>query len=193
LSRQHWYPEVQKRYFPKVPPREQAVEMPAALALPAMDEPFLPPGTDTTGQAGHDSAKSPSKVLPEARVIPPQTAVIPEPKPANKPERPVERKGPRAMDSVVIRDIQGVMAGQRVHFHVNIALFSSASGLSAKLPPFEEAIRAVTSNIFYFTSPGKAKIPEIEQQILQKAGFLFPDGKLIRVELQGLELEKVLP
>lgn len=97
----------------------------------------------------------------------------------------------RAMDSATLSHLEGSMNSNKVHYRFDLVLFSREMGLRTKLPPFEEAIRAVAGNIFYFTVPGKAMLPELEQQVLQKAGFLFPDGRLIRVEVRNLELEPV--
>jgi len=234
-SRHRWLPRVEARFsHASVKKVESPAELPPTLTLPAMDEPFLPPGSDTNGASSPDSGHAGVGVEPvqgpkpepekkvELPVPDPHKTAAPPPKPtgehpivakqepiqektpkavsqpAPKIEplpvaRPVENQAPRAMDSAVIHNIEGKMAGERVQFHGNLALYSSTGDLARKLPPFEEAIRAVTGNIFYFTVPGKAKIPEIELQILQKAGFLFPDGKLIRVELRDLELEEAPP
>lgn len=185
-------------------PTEILAELPPELELPPMDAAFLPPEEPHSPPPQekapeHHSEPAPAEpskhVEPEAHAA---KAPLHQPMPphfdAPKPEEKVvvpPAPTVRAMDSATLSHLEGSMNNNKVHYRFDLMLFSREKGLRSKLPPFEEAIRAVAGNIFYFTVPGKAMLPELEQQVLQKAGFLFPDGRLIRVEVRNLELEPV--
>lgn len=198
-------------------PSEILAELPPELELPPMDAAFLPPeesskhsepDVHTAKTAPSPSPEETTQHHPEPAHTEPSkhsepevhAAKVPQTHPAppqyHAPEPDVKVIAPpvpaiRAMDSATLSHLEGSMNNNKVHYRFDLTLFSREKGLRSKLPPFEEAIRAVAGNIFYFTVPGKAMLPELEQQVLQKAGFLFPDGRLIRVEVRNLELEPV--
>jgi hypothetical protein len=218
LTRTHWMPLVQARFGHASLQKVSVVPAELNMELPPMDGEFLPPEDDsiempqdsspeqvpviapttaTTTSTPQQETKAPSPEQMEHKETPKET---PHPIATQKtvtppPEKPViiASFAEHAMDSAVISDIQGVFKDRKVRFHCNLALFSSTGGLDRKLTDFEDALRAVIANIFYFTVPGKTNLPEIERQVLLKAGFVFPDGKLIRVEVRNLELESVAP
>ena len=212
-TRSHWLPKIQSLLAKLHKPSTgsvataataapaapaQGTETPAAQGPASLD---LPPMEDM-GQPDPALAAAQGKTEPSKEAKPAeQAAKTEEAKPAEA-KAVVTDKSPAAraparpeelhpLDSALISDIKGRFPGKDVAFRCNLALFSSAHGLQGKLPPFEESLRAVTSNIFYFTGSGKPNLPDLEQQILLKAGFLFPEGKLIRVELRDLQLEAI--
>lgn len=95
----------------------------------------------------------------------------------------------KAMDSLRMASIQGRMAEGRVGYRTDVVLYMRKKVRRAYTAGQLESIRVVIQNIFYFTEPRKDQIPEIEQQILQKAGFLLPDGQIFLVSLQNLTME----
>jgi hypothetical protein len=182
---------------------EKLAELPPELELPPMDAAFLPQESasspDSMNEQNTPSTQNHAPVStapstndpPKSDLSHPASTTQIHAKPTPAPILSHEPNMPRAMDSTILQGLNGTLKGKSVRFRCDIALFSSQSGLRAKLSPYEEAIRVVATNIFYFTVPGKAILPDIEQQVLQKAGFLFPDGRLIRVEVRNLELEPV--
>jgi hypothetical protein len=206
-TRSHWLPQAQhivQKWTQKWTHKEEIKtelppEMPPEIGMPNMDAEFLPPATDTVKgkMAEQLEGEKPAthEVAPPEKQSSEKPAVHGKGKPEMK-ERVVVQSmpaRPKALDSVLIRDISGRLQGKNVQFRCELMLYSSIGGLRAKAEPFEDAIKAVTANIFYFSGSGKTKIPEIELQVLQKAGFLFPEGRLIQVTIQNLQLEPVLP
>jgi|GEM_PF-4369060 len=211
MTRAHWKTKVLAHFGIRTLPAVDSVPAGLNMALPPMDADFLPPQVDS---AAVDSGAEPT-AEPAANPTPPATSPKPTPAETHVPASAATEhvKAPplpapavpnayapvgyapvvRAMDSAVIADLSGNLKDRKVRFHCNLVLFSSSEGLERKLPDFEEALRAVTANIFYFTVPGKTNLPDIERQVLLKAGFVFPDGKLIRVEVRHLEMESVAP
>ena len=188
-SRVLWLEKVKLRLH-LAKPALVAQDLPPSMDLPAMDSQFLPSADSVEKETKKpESAPVATKV---AAIVPTSEPVRPVSKVADVPAKAVLQSSATtvAMDSAELHGVSGTLQG-KVQYHCNVILYSSEGGLVRKLPPFDEALRAVISNIFYFTVPGKANLPELERQVLQKTGFLFPEGKLVRVEVRGLELEPV--
>jgi len=95
----------------------------------------------------------------------------------------------RERDSVRIGDFQAKLSRPGVVVRGDLVLFSTEKGLANRYPAFAPAVKVAIENIFYITQPENLKIPKLEAQILQKVGFVFPQGAVSRVELRNLHTE----
>lgn len=95
----------------------------------------------------------------------------------------------RERDSVRIVGFQARLSRPGVVVRGDLLLFSTEKGLTNRYPAFAPAVKVAIENIFYITQPENLKIPKLEAQILQKVGFVFPQGAVSRVELRNLHTE----
>ena len=95
----------------------------------------------------------------------------------------------RMKDSVVLRGFVSPLSRPGVRVKGDLWLYSSEKGLSARFAPFAPTVEVALENIFYITQPENLKIPQLEAQILQRVGFVFPQGAVGRVELRHLHTE----
>jgi len=144
--------------------------------------------TDAHGKAVAAKAQSPSHPAMDAHGKP-VAATTHSGDHAAHASIPLQMGGIVVKDSLVIPFVQGKMAEGRVGFHTDVVLYTRKKLRSGLSSGQLESIRVVIQNIFYFTEPSKDQIPEIEQQILQKAGFLLPDGQIFLVSLRNLTME----
>lgn len=95
----------------------------------------------------------------------------------------------RERDSVRIVGFQARLSRPGVLVQGDLLLFSTEKGLTNRYPAFAPAVKVAIENIFYITQPENLKIPKLEALILQKVGFVFPQGAVSRVELRNLHTE----
>ena len=126
-----------------------------------------------------------------------ESPVVEAPTPKAKVEdSPIQTAAPtevkiNAASSVVLSGISGPLqqGKEQVKFSCDLALFSKEKSLARSIKNFEAAIRVLVANIFYFSEQAQPQVNEIENEIMQKINFIFPQGKIIDVKLHNLKLE----
>jgi hypothetical protein len=154
------------------PPAAASISAPSAKAgLPASSA--MKPAASSSSRLSSSSAQKPAPASVAKSQPPPSRIVI-----LPDPER----------DSVRIV-FRAPLAKRGVLVQGDLLLFSTEKGASSHYPAFAPAIQIALENIFYITQPENLKIPRLEAQLLQKVGFVFPQGAITRVELRNLHTE----
>jgi len=149
---------------------------------------LAPAGTVVQSPTSDKKASSSSKSTATITVQEAKSSAVVNRKELPLPGRIIAAPEPER-DSVHIPSFVVTLARSGIQVRGELHLYSTEKGLSRLYPAFAPAIQVAVENIFYITEPENLKIPRLEAQILQKVGFVFPQGAVSRVELRNLHTE----